>query len=127
MAQIATHPREEPIFGAEHGYARPVTFVVGIVFLLLGIIGFFSNPILGVFATDTVLNIVYLLTGIFAIGFAWPSEASAKGFDKAVGVIYALIAIFGIFTPGPTVLGIMASNAADIWLQAIASIVLLYF
>ncbi len=114
------------LFSTEQGYARPITFIAGIVFLALGIIGFFNNPIFGVFATDTLLNIVYLVTGILAIGFALPDEVSAKGFDKVAGIVYAVIALLGIFTPGNSVIGIMASNAADIWFQAIVAIVLLY-
>lgn len=72
---------------------------VGVIFLALGIWGFFQNPILGLFAVDAAHNVVHLLSGVLALAFAASTEARAIGFAKVFGWIYGILAILGFLVP----------------------------
>jgi len=89
-----------------------ITFI-GVVFLIVGILGFFMNPILGIFETDAIHNIIHLATGIAAILTGLTSEAAARGSAKLFGVIYAVVAVLGLISPAGDILGIIANNSAD--------------
>jgi hypothetical protein len=106
---------------------KNVLYVLGVVFILIGLLGFFNNPILGIFATDTVHNVIHLLSGVLALAFAGkPSQA--KMFAMVFGIIYALVAIVGFLTAsGSKALGLFVVNGADNWLHVVIAIVLLYF
>jgi H+/Cl- antiporter ClcA len=49
---------------------KNILYVLGVVLTAVGIIGFFNNPVFGLFLVDTPLNILHLATGILAIVFA---------------------------------------------------------
>jgi hypothetical protein len=55
---------------------------------------------------------------------AYSAVGAAMGL-KIIGVIYALVAIVGLFTSGDMLLGIMRVNAADHWLHVLLAIVIL--
>ncbi|MDA1197053.1 MAG: DUF4383 domain-containing protein [Nanoarchaeota archaeon] len=71
--------------------------IVGVVLVLLGIIGFFNNPILGYFGVNTLQNVVHLAGG--AIGLWLVSKGSSQAFNKWVGILGVLLGILG-FVPG---------------------------
>lgn len=103
---------------------KNVLYVLGVVFILIGILGFFNSPILGIFATDTLHNIVHLLSGILALVFAGkPSQA--KMFAIVFGIVYALVAILGLLMGSGKVLGLMSVNPADNYLHILLAVVLL--
>lgn len=86
---------------------------LGIVFLATGLLGFFNNPVLGLFAVDALHNIVHLVSGAVAIFMAMSGESGARQFAKVFGVIYAVVAVLGLIVPGDTFFGLMADNLAD--------------
>lgn len=100
---------------------------LGIIFIILGIWGFFQNPILGLFLVDPMHNIVHLISGVLALVFAAQGEAPAKQFSKVFGVIYGLLAIAGFFKVGVYTLGFMMANDADDWLHLVLAVAFLYF
>ena len=105
--------------------ARTVNYVLGAVFILVGIIGFFNNPVLGIFQVDAMHNVIHLVSGILAIIFAASGESAAKSFSKVFGVIYALVAILGLAFGG-NILGLMTVNMADNILHIVLALVFLY-
>ncbi len=99
--------------------------ILGVVFLLVGILGFFNMPILGVFDTNTLHNIVHLATGLIAIWAASSSESSSRMFAQWFGVIYALVTILGFIAP--SFMGtLLNTNTADHILHLVLAVVLLY-
>jgi hypothetical protein len=98
--------------------------VVGIVFIIVGLLGFFNDPVLGLFEVDTMHNIIHLLSGILALIFASQGDGPARMFAKVFGAVYALVAIIG-FVQGDTVLGIITINTADNYLHVLLA--LLFF
>jgi hypothetical protein len=106
--------------------AKTVVMVLGLVFVVVGVLGFFMDPVLG-FEVDMVHNVVHLLSGIIALAMASMGEASAKTYGKVFGLIYALVTILG-FVSGTDgkLLGIMEYNGADNILHLVLAVVLLY-
>jgi hypothetical protein len=104
--------------------AKKLLSVFGVILLLVGIIGFFNDPVFGVFEVDTMHNIVHLLTGILALIFAAQGEGPARTFSKVFGIIYLIVTVVG-FVQGDTVLGIISVNGADNYLHILLTIVFL--
>lgn len=103
--------------------------LLGWIFLLIGILGFIpgitsDGMLLGIFAVNGPHNIVHILTGLIAISFAKKGEDSAKAFAKIFGVIYAIVAVWGLLGSGDTVLG-LAVNGADNILHIVIALLLL--
>ena len=105
--------------------AKTVVMVLGVVFILIGILGFFNNPVLGLFEVDTVHNWIHILSGIVGVAMASMGEASAKTFAKVFGVVYGLVTVVG-FIQGDTVLGLFSINMADNVLHLLLTVALLY-
>lgn len=68
--------------------------VFGAVYILVGLLGFVMDPILGIFNVNPLHNIVHL-----AIGAAWvfssKDHATAKTVSLVIGVTYLLVAVLG--------------------------------
>ncbi len=100
--------------------------IVGVVFILLGLIGFVNDPILGIFEVDTLHNLVHLASGILALVFASQGEAQARRFALILGIVYGLVTILG-FLSGDSgeILGLISTNGADNVLHLVLTIVFL--
>lgn len=105
--------------------AKRITLVLGVVLTLVGLLGFFNNPVVGIFNTNALHNIVHLATGVLAIVFAMQSEASAIMFNKVFGVIYALVTILGFVTPG-FMTDLLNINMMDNILHLVLAVIFLY-
>ncbi len=91
------------------------------------ILGFFMNPILGIFAVDTLHNIVHLVSGILAIWFARQGDDKGAMYAKVFGIVYLLVAVLGFMQASSgKILGLLAINGADNILHVILAVVLLY-
>jgi hypothetical protein len=89
--------------------------VAGVVLLLAGALGFLNTPLVGTSETallrsDTVHNIVHLLTGVLALGIAF----GLKGEQLVNGVIgfgVLYVVIFVAVLLSPTLFGIFSVEA----------------
>jgi Domain of unknown function (DUF4383) len=68
--------------------------VFGVVYALVGILGFVNDPILGIFEVNALHNIVHLAVGAVWI-FASNSVDTAKTVNLSFGVVYLLLAFLG--------------------------------
>ena len=98
-------------------------WIVGIVFLLLGIAGFFTTGNLLGFEVDTTHNIVHILSGIIALAAVSAGESQARLFLIVFGIVYALVTVLGFMSGN--VLGLFSVNQADNYLHAAIAIVCL--
>ena len=107
--------------------ARNAAIVIGIVFVLFGLLGFFNAPVLGVFATSVVANLIYIVAGIVLIAGAYTALGSGMAL-KIIGVIYAIIGILSFFVVSAEGmwLGLFPVNTADTWLYIVLAIIMLY-
>lgn len=90
--------------------------VLGIVFLILGVIGFVF-PMEGLFHLTPIHNVIHIISGIVAL-FMSSSEAKSILYAKIFGAVYLLVAILGLFTH--EFAGIMFMVATNILHFAIA-------
>jgi hypothetical protein len=108
--------------------AKTAALVIGIVFIAVGILGFIPNPLVsptGLFAVDTMHNLVHLISGIVLLAGVYGFGASLA--LKIVGIVYAIVAILGFFMVGEDgmMLGLIMVNEADKWLHVALAIVIL--
>ncbi|MEX0751509.1 MAG: DUF4383 domain-containing protein [Xanthobacteraceae bacterium] len=107
--------------------AKTAAVVLGVVFLAVGILGFFPNPLVsatGLFAVDTAHNVVHIVSGLFLLAGAYAGLGSALAL-KILGVVYAIVAILGLVAGGDMLLGIIMINQADNWLHVVLAVVIL--
>ncbi len=76
--------------------AKNIAVLFGVIFIIVGLAGFFVEDELLGFGVNMWHNIIHLATGLLALGFGMKGEASAQGFLKLFGIIYLLVALFGL-------------------------------
>jgi hypothetical protein len=106
--------------------AKKFAVIFGIVFVIVGILGFIPNPIVGadgIFVTDAIHNIVHLLIGVVLLVAAKSASASAMWL-KVFGVVYLVLFVDGLIQPN-ALLGFVTANTADTWLHLVLGVVLL--
>ncbi|MBX4196644.1 DUF4383 domain-containing protein [Candidatus Pacearchaeota archaeon] len=79
------------------GAQKTWAWIIGIVLVLTGLLGFVNDPVLGIFNVNGLHNTVHILTGLVFIWGAW--GGFARPVNKSVGVIYILLALLGFFVP----------------------------
>jgi hypothetical protein len=111
---------------------KTVALVVGIVFILVGVLGFIpalvpGGALLGIFAVNPLHSIVHLLVGILGVVAAytgWP-----RWYNRIMGIVYLLLAVLG-FIPvliiGDALLGLVSINLADNLLHLVVGAALTY-
>lgn len=110
--------------------AKKLAVVFGVVFVLVGVLGFVSNPIVGangLFLTDTLHNLVHLVIGIVLLVVAMSAPAKSASWLKIFGVVYLLLVVLGflLIPSGGMLLGLVTMNTADHFLHLVLGIVLL--
>ena len=78
--------------------------ILGVVLILIGIVGLLvlGNGVwLGILNSDTVEDIVHILTGALLayVGFGRTDLATARSLVLALGVIYLVVGILGFVVP----------------------------
>ncbi|MDB5266811.1 MAG: TonB-dependent siderophore receptor [Parcubacteria group bacterium] len=100
--------------------------VFGWVLVVVGVLGFIPNPIVGsggIFVTDLLHNLVHIISGAIFLWAAYSAPMKAGAVMKTFGVIYLLLAVLGFFSSGDMLLGLISSNMADTYLHLVLGIV----
>ena len=121
---------------------RTFALIFGVIFLAVGILGFGVVPsllqdasgegmnahgmLLGLFHVNMVHNIVHLLFGLWGLA-ASRSAGGSVGFFRAVAIIYALLAIMGLFEATKHGFGYVELGDKNVWLHAGLSVVGFFF
>lgn len=103
---------------------KTVTWILGIVLIIVGILGFIQSPVLGLFQVDTVHDWVHIISGVLAILAVLSGESYARLYLIIFGIIYGLVAIIG-FVNGGNILGVMTVNMNDNYLHSVIAIICL--
>ncbi len=102
---------------------KPLTWILGIVLLLVGVAGFVTGSPLIIFEVNTVHNVVHLLSGVVGLWAASSGHAYSRMYLIIFGLVYGLVTVLG-FTTG-AVLSLFTVNMADNYLHlAIAAVCL---
>jgi hypothetical protein len=110
--------------------AKSAAVIFGILFLIVGVLGFIPNPIVsptGIFEVNNYHNLFHIGAGILLLVGAYASAGSfGPGMAlRFVGAVYAVLAVMGFFMPMNGILGAFAMNMADHWLHTLLAVVLL--
>lgn len=135
----------DSVRGADRGFAdtnvQKATLVVGIVFLLVGILGFIpgitSNYgqmmfaghnsealLLGLFQVSVLHNIVHLLFGVVGIACA-RTYSGSRNYLIWGGVIYLILWIYGLVVGHDSAANFVPLNVWDNWLHLLLGIVMI--
>jgi hypothetical protein len=120
---------------------RTAALVFGVVFAVVGILGFMPSPppidappltmehghgmVLGMFPINTLHNIVHLLFAVLGIA-AWAGGRS-RGYFQLLAVSYAVLAVMGLNDATKTTFGLIPIWGADVYLHAAIAIGAFYF
>ncbi len=103
---------------------KALTMVLGVVLILVGVIGFVNNPVMGLFAVDTMHNLVHILTGALLLYAGYAGGSIMRRIAQVLGIVYLLVTILGFVAPDMAN-RLMAINGADNILHALLTIVFL--
>ena len=111
--------------------AQLFALVFGVVYLLIGILGFIiaddNDKLLGIFQVNALHNVAHLAIGALLL-VASGKHATAKQVNLGVGIAYGLLAILGlanILIDVPD--GILDANDADDFLHLATAVLAIYF
>ena len=115
----------------------------GVVFIVVGLAGFFASPpaadappltiehghglVLGIFPVNTLHNIVHLLFGVLGIVASRGAFTAAQTYFRAVAVSYALLTVLGLLPATQTTFGLVPIWGPDVWLHGAIAVVAAYF
>jgi uncharacterized membrane protein HdeD (DUF308 family) len=81
--------------------AKTVATLVGVVFIVVGIVGFFSPALMGAHLTK-LHNVVHLVSGVVSLYFGTKgTPASARSFCLVFGLVYGLLGVVGYLVGTP--------------------------
>jgi hypothetical protein len=111
---------------------KRLAMVFGGTFVLVGLLGFIPNPLVGpdgFFMTNTAHNLAHLLSGALLLFAGSQSERAAWLTLVTFGSVYVLLAVLGYATVGAeghtNLLGFLHVNGSDNWLHLLLGVVLI--
>ncbi|WP_309127617.1 DUF4383 domain-containing protein [Microbacterium sp.] len=132
---MTTHSRAG---GFAETAVQKTALVVGIVFLLVGILGFIPGIttnyeqlqfashgsgalLMGVFQVSILHNIVHLLFGVLGVTLA-RSFNGARNYLIWGGVVYLALWLYGLLVPHDSMANFVPVNHADNWLHLVLGV-----
>ena len=113
--------------------AKTAAIIIGLIFVVVGVLGFVSNPIIGdsanaIFHADKVHNIVHIVSGALFLLVALTAPSSAGFYLKIFGIVYLALGLYGLLTMGTDetkqLLGFLHVNKADNYLHIVLGILI---
>jgi hypothetical protein len=110
---------------------KSAAILFGIVFLLVGILGFVPSAapdqmLFKVFHVNAAHNIVHITSGIIFLLAAMAGVGAAQAWFKIFGIIYAIVAIWGFAVGTGNTLWVVSNNPAVTWLHVVLAVVMLF-
>ncbi|GGK90610.1 membrane protein [Sphaerisporangium melleum] len=120
---------------------QTAAFVLGIIFLVVGVLGFVPGittgygamkfaghtsgaHLFGLFQVSVLHNLVHLAYGVAGLAMARTWEGARKYLVWG-GVIYLLLWIYGLIVTGPHAANFVPLNTADNWLHFLLGIIMI--
>jgi len=107
-----------------------VTFF-GIVFLLIGILGFVpgvapDEMLFKIFHVNAAHNVVHIVSGIIFLLAAAAGAGAARTWFQIFGISYAIVVIWGFAVGTGNTLWVVSNNPADTWLHLVLAVMMLF-
>ena len=80
---------------------KTYAMVIGAVLVLLGLVGFVNNPILGIFGVNVAQDLLHLVGGALILWLA--SKGTTKSTNMWLGIIALVVGVLGL-VPGANTL-----------------------
>ena len=108
--------------GETMGTQKTFALVLGIVLTIVGIWGFFTDMVLGIFGVNMLHSLLHLIAGVFGIYVGTKGEG--PGYTTSIGWIGIVLALLG-FIPATQALlmSLLDANMADTYLHLIVGAV----
>ena len=112
--------------------ARMFALVFGVVYLLVGLLGFTASAtmadanLLGLFPVNLMHNIVHIAIGVWGL-LSYRSLTGAVTYARGLAIVYALLTILGIIPATNRLFGLAPLYGNDIWLHALTAAIAAYF
>jgi|SRR3989344_2154698 len=101
---------------------KTYALILGIVLFVIGVWGFFSMSILGIFGVNIWQSVLHVIAGIFGVYVGTKGEG--KGFNSTIGWIGLVLGILGFIPSVDTLLlSWLNINAATTWLHLVIGVV----
>jgi hypothetical protein len=109
--------------------AKNFALLFGLVFVVVGILGFVGGLGIvgptGFFVTDTAHDLVHLLSGIVLVLVSVAAPSKSKSALVVFGIVYLLVTVLGFMSASGSILGLLAINTADNYLHLVLGLALL--
>lgn len=114
---------------------KSLAILFGIVFLVVGILGFVPAAtkdmdgmpmLLGIFHVNFAHNLVHLASGAVFLLCGLAGAGPSRMFFRIFGIVYALVAVLGFMKGDGMLLGLISNNTADTWLHVVLAAVMLF-
>jgi hypothetical protein len=124
---------------------RYFALVLGVVYLIVGVLGFFPSMLhppgpaapnlsvdagygrlLGLFPVNVLHNVVHLGVGLWGL-LAYRSFSGSIGFARGLAIFYGLLAVMGLVAGLNTTFGLIPIFGHDVWLHAVTALAAAYF
>lgn len=127
--------------------AQYFALIIGIFFLLCGVMGFIPafvkeptvtpevaglgfttgySYLLGLFPINALHNIVHIVVGLLGI-YASVSLDSSRLYSGVLGIFYGALTVMGLFPPTQSTLGLIPIFGNDVWLHGVTAAIAVYF
>ncbi len=103
---------------------KPLAGLLGAVLLVVGVVGFFNDPVLGLFDVNVLHNGVHIASGVLGLGAAAAGYGMSRMYLILFGLVYAVVALAG-FVGIAAVVSLLELTTPDNYLHlAIAAVCL---
>lgn len=114
---------------------KSAALLFGIVFLVVGILGFVPAAthdvngmpmLLGIFHVNFAHNLVHLASGAVFLLCGLAGAGPSRMFFRIFGLVYALVAVLGFMKGDGMLLGLISNNMATTWLHVVLAAAMLF-
>jgi hypothetical protein len=114
---------------------KAAAIIFGLVFLVVGILGFVPAAtttvdgmpmLLGIFHVNAFHNYVHLASGVVFLLCGMAGAGPSRTFFKIFGLVYAAVAVLGFMNPMGPLFGMMSNNPAVTYLHVVLAAAMLF-
>ncbi len=101
------------------GVQKTYAFILGLVLLIVGIWGFFTQSILGIFGVNTLQSVLHVIAGLFGLYVGTSGEGS--GYNSVIGWIGIILGILG-FVAADLLISLLNINSSITYLHIVLGV-----